>query len=185
MTEDRADDSSDSSTDREPTMRVWLVRSAQDWLAYHDFIAIEQGGGVTYYECAGWTPGSLVDQVLQAAGATSGSSSTLHVIMPDADTAVAKLKGFVVPEGSEGAVRSMVQRALVGDLGGFHPVVMGQVGVHRAPMAFEYLWGVAGSPPVIACHPDFVEGKSAGLDGPSLFNAVANRNATLAAIRGG
>jgi hypothetical protein len=166
-------------------MRVWLVRSPEDWLAYHDFIGIEQGGQVTYYECLGWTKTSLVDQVLAAAGATSGSSSTLQVVSPDPATAVVKLKGFVVPAGNEGAVRSMVQRALTGDLGGFHPVVMGQIGVHRAPMAFEYLWGAAGCPVVVPCHPDFVEGAAAEKGGPSPLAAVAKASATLAAIRGG
>jgi len=185
MTEQSTNVGGESTPAEEPTMQVWLVRSPEDWLAYHDFIGIEQGGQMTYYECLGWTKTSLVDHVLQAAGATGGASGTVQVVSPDPATPVVKLKGFVVPAGYEGAVRAMVQRALTGDLGGFHPVVMGQIGVHRAPMAFEYLWGAAGCPVVVPCHPDFVEGQSAGAEGPAAFGPVAALNATVAALRRG
>ena len=163
--------------------RVWLVRDADDYRAMHDMIAVEVGDERTIFDITGWQEERPIQRILSLAGFTGSGGGGDLTIAPK-ETPVVPLRGFVVKDPSKvGDVQMMVRLALTGRLGGFHPVVHGQAGFHRAVMAFEYVWNAAGCPPIRIKHPEAVDGEGAAESAPMGISAAAEKNVTLAAVR--
>ncbi len=161
-------------------VKVWLVRDADDRRALHDYIAIERGEETRYFELSGWEPQSPIELIMGVA-VTGGAGSGVKVVQCEPDSPPVKLKGFVAMDVDD--LPEMLERALTGGLGGFHAVAVGLTGYHSAPMAFEYLHSAAGSPRVLTCHPDIVEGAEANLGGPTGIGDAADVSLSMAAIR--
>ncbi len=162
--------------------QVWLVRDADDYRAMHDMIAVDVGGERTIFDVTGWQEERPIQRVLALAG-FAGSESSGELTIAPGETPVVPLRGFVVDPSKLGDVQMMVRLALTGRLGGFHPVVHGQAGFHRAVMAFEYVWAAAGCPPILIMHPEAVDGESASESAPASISAAAEKNVTLATVR--
>ncbi|MCA9622139.1 MAG: hypothetical protein KC731_24115 [Myxococcales bacterium] len=158
------------------------MRDADDRRALHELIAIKRGETTRYYELSGWKARGPVELVLAAAKLAGGGGGGLEVAVVEPPQTPIKLRGFVVPPGEASDIGTMLQRAFTGGLGGFHSVVVGLTGFHAAPMVFEYLRSAAGSPSVITCHPELVEG-TASSGAPSSLTDAADADATLRAIR--
>jgi hypothetical protein len=163
---------------------VWLVRDADDYRALHDMIAVEIGGERTIFDVTGWQEERPIQAILALAGFTGSASGGGELTIPPKETPVVPLRGFVVKDPSKiGDVQMMVRLALTGRLGGFHPIVHGQSGFHRAVMAFEYVWNAAGCPPIRIRHPEGVDGETASEFAPMSISEAAEKNVTLAAVR--
>jgi hypothetical protein len=164
--------------------QVWLVRDADDYRAMHDMIAVDVGGERTIYDVTGWQEERPIQSILALAGFAGSAGGGGELTIAPKETPIVPLRGFVVDAPSKvGEVQMMVRLALTGRLGGFHPVVHGQAGFHRAVMAFEYVWSAAGCPPMRISHPEAVDGESASESAPASISAAAEKNVTLATVR--
>jgi len=157
----------------------WIFRDADDYRAGHRGILLVDDTRTVAYEVAGWRFEEPVDRVLAAAGFTSAPAPRLRVVTLPDDVPITKVRGFLVPEGRGGDLQMMLRRDLMGQLGGWHPVVMSQAGFHRAPWLFDYLWRAVGCPPIMIRHPDLVSGRAAGIDGPRRITSAAANAETL------
>jgi hypothetical protein len=164
--------------------QVWLVRDADDYRAMHDMIAVEVGGERTVFDVTGWQEERPIQRILALAGFAGSADGGGDLTIVLKETPIVPLRGFVVKDPSKvGDVQMMVRLALTGRLGGFHPVVHGQAGFHRAVMAFEYVWNAAGCPPIRIKHPEAVDGDGADELAPRGIADAAEKNVTLAAVR--
>ena len=164
--------------------QVWLVRDADDYRAMHDMIAVEVSGERTIFDVTGWREERPIQRILALAGFAGSEEGGGDLTIAPKDTPVVPLRGFVVKDPSKvGDVQMMVRLSLTGRLGGFHPVIHGQAGFHRAVMAFEYVWNAAGCPPILIKHPEVVDGEAASELAPRGIAAAAAKNLTLAAVR--
>jgi hypothetical protein len=174
----------DDRTPTLPPLTVSLRRDADDYRAMHVVVDLAEGEDRTTLESRGWQPRKPIDHVLSVAGFTSsgGAAGTFAQVEPHVP--LVTLRSFSVTDPArKKVVRAMVNRALAGDLGGFHAVAHGQTGFHMAIWAFEYAWQAAGCPPVRVHHPQIVDGSSATDDAPAESALTAEQNVTLAAVR--
>ncbi len=157
---------------------VWLAADADDARAMHDSIALVHGDQGTIYECIGWREQNPVEAALRAAG-FNGESKGAPVeitVEPIGDRhRLVFLRGFKVSPDKLSDVDAMIRMALRGDLGGFTPVLMAQVGFHRSFFAFEYAWAAAGKPAIHLRHPGMtLGGVGSGAPGSIVTPAIAN-----------
>jgi hypothetical protein len=168
----------------EPTMTVTLHRDADDYRAMHFVIELMQDQERARFEPSGWKPERPIERILALGGFTGGGGGDASVARVELHVPLVPLRSFeVTGDRAIKAVRGMVTRALTGQLGGFHPVVHGQVGFHAAVWAFEYLWSKADSPPIRVHHPEVISGSPADHASPSETANASEQNATIAAIR--
>lgn len=163
---------------------VWLVRDADDRRALHDMILIERGEERTLLEAGGWQPERPVTAILALAGFRGAPNTAAEAVIVGDDVPFVRLRGFTLSDPAKAAEAEMTARlALAGKLGGFHPVVHGQAGFHRAALAFEYVWDASGCPPIRVLHPEMVDGPGASREAPGAIGDAAEQNVTLNAVR--
>lgn len=163
---------------------VWLVRPADDYSAMHDMIELGRGDKVTLYELRGQPPGKPIAHLLAVCGFTGSARATASAHVAEATTAVARLRGFTLPEGASlSLVEAAIQYAMSGRLGGFHPVAVGQSGFHRAMSVFEHAWNAAGCPPVRVRHPELSGGDVAAGARPLSLRGFAEGDVSVMAVR--
>jgi hypothetical protein len=164
-------------------LEVWLARPADDHAAMHDLLELRRGGQSTLLEVAGWAKESPIEAVLAALGfeGTARAPTTCREVHGVDFIAV---RGFCVPDDlNASAIEAALHRAMTGQLGGLSGVAHGQAGFHRATRAFEHVWEVAGSPPILVRHPPCVGSVGGDESGPGSALAPQEASPTLRAIR--
>ncbi|HSN98280.1 MAG TPA: hypothetical protein VLS89_08275 [Candidatus Nanopelagicales bacterium] len=167
-------------------VEVWQVEDADDFLAFHDMIAIYDGEEISVFECVDWKQLSAVESVLAASGFQGSLPAPVRVLSWScASDEVTKIRGFRVERSQLPEVELAIHDGFRGAIGGFGAVLMGQVGFHRSPYVFEYAWAAAGRPQILLRQPALTEGSSGGGEGPAgLFTpALGNPRLLLSLTR--
>jgi hypothetical protein len=165
----------------EPQDELWLVSEGDTLRAMHAMILVRIAGKETLFEVEGGEPPSPVAAVLGAAGFTGSFRSPLqiHTVDPSLGTPYVEIVGFSL-EGTDGAVvENALQRALLGETGGFAPVHAALTGFHQTAMVFEQVWAAAGRPRVRVKHRGLL-GATGGA-APAAFHAPSVGDVRLAA----
>jgi hypothetical protein len=148
---------------------VWYCTESDPFRALHDVFEVKHGDRRQLYECRGWggRPESAVKAALGAAGFVGGSPREVGVRALSDEVDVIRHFGFHVDPGEIGAVEEALREGLMGNLGGWTSVLMGQAGFHRSVYAFAHTWAQAGKPPILLAHPPSERSRARGVGGPA------------------
>ncbi|MBK8256519.1 MAG: hypothetical protein IPK82_28100 [Polyangiaceae bacterium] len=142
-----------------PMGEFWEAREAGSKRALHlIYLLVEADGSVTILDTDGWSPSSAVQAVLGAAGFTNAARGGLTVVERDPrEVKFEPVRGFRFPAAETRKIQVAARTALAGSVGGFRDVVVGAVGFHNNPLAFDMVWEAAGRPPVVVRGADLAD----------------------------
>jgi hypothetical protein len=151
---ERKTSANDANTAGAPPEELWLVSEGDALRAMHPMVLLRVGGTETLFEVEGAEPPSPVAAVLAAAGfeGTFKSPLQLHTVDPSLGTTYVEIMGFSLAGADGAVVENALQRALLGDTGGFAPVHAALTSFHQTAMVFEHVWAAAGRPRVLLKH---------------------------------
>lgn len=166
----------------EDLMHVALCREADDLRAMHRVIGVKVGKDPwVYWECEGDPElPSAVSSLLGACGyAGSPPQAPPVATLNENSVNAVPLIGFTVPSTEYASVRTAIQMALSGRIGGFIPIVVAQAGFHDTVIdVFSYVWSEVNRPPIWVRTPEFTF-RGGGEDAPTSIIPLALHNASI------
>jgi hypothetical protein len=171
----------------EELMHVALCREADDLRALHRLIGVKVGKDPwVYWECVGdpIVP-SAVESLLGACGFGGAPPQAPQVVALNEEAVNGvPLLGFTLSRSEYALVRTAIQMALSGRIGGFVPIVVAQAGFHDTVIdVFSYVWSESNRPPIWLRTPEFsIRGGGDGVPAtivPIALQSTSVRNSAL------